>query len=167
MEVSAKYRGAFCEAKVTHVEKCVKCKVCSAIFNYSCCLVCMSLPMSALYAIKLAITVSIWITICIYMSTIPSTITACYSYEWCHFLGQERIYASKRIYASNTYEVIRNFIKSAINTFTFDAFIVIIFIFLVLHINNFLVVVDIFKSCMEVCTVYSVHLQVLTNVIFY
>ena len=27
MEVSAKYRGAFCEAKVTHVEKCVKCKV--------------------------------------------------------------------------------------------------------------------------------------------
>jgi hypothetical protein len=27
VEVSAKYRGAFCEAKVTNVEKCVKCKV--------------------------------------------------------------------------------------------------------------------------------------------
>jgi len=27
VEVSAKYRGAFCEAKVKHVEKSVKCKV--------------------------------------------------------------------------------------------------------------------------------------------
>lgn len=33
MEVSAKYRGAFCEAKVKHVEKCVKCKVCCTVFS--------------------------------------------------------------------------------------------------------------------------------------
>ncbi len=32
MEVSAKYKGAFCEAKVKHVEKSVKCKVCTASF---------------------------------------------------------------------------------------------------------------------------------------
>ena len=42
-EVSAKYRGAFCEAKVKKIVKCVKCKVgCLANYIILISLVCLS-----------------------------------------------------------------------------------------------------------------------------